>query len=104
VIANHPEVEDFDIVEINPGYLHLVADYPALRSVLRNPKVHIYIDDARRWLLAHPDKKYDAMIANTSFHWRDHSSQLLSKDYLAIIKAHLQPGGVYYYNTTESED
>jgi spermidine synthase len=104
VIANYPGIDDFDIVEINPGYLQLVAAYPMVRSLLHNPKVHIYIDDARRWLLAHPDKKYDAMVANTSFYWRDHSSQVLSKEYLAIIKSHLEPGGVYYYNTTESED
>lgn len=104
VIANHPEVERFDIVEINPGYLQLVAKYPTIRSVLSNPKVHIYIDDGRRWLLAHPDEKYDAMVANASFHWRDHSSQVLSREFLGIIKSHLRPGGVYYYNTTESED
>ena len=29
---------------------------------------------------------------------------MLSKEYLAIIKSHLLPGGVYYYNATESED
>jgi len=104
VVANNPEVEDIDIVEINPGYLQLVAEYPMVRSLLQNPKVHIYVDDARRWLLAHPNQKYDAIVANTSFHWRDHTSQVLSKEYLAIVKSHLRPGGVYYYNATESED
>jgi len=104
VIANHPDVERMDIVEINPGYLQLIAKYPMVSSVLQNPKVHIYVDDGRRWLMAHPDEKYDAIVANTSFHWRDHSSQVLSKEYLGIIKSHLLPGGVYYYNATESED
>ena len=104
VIANHPEVESMDIVEINPGYLQLVAEYPMVRSLLQNPKVHIYVDDARRWLLAHPSEKYDAIVANTTFYWRDHTSQVLSKEYLAIVKSHLRPGGVYYYNATESED
>jgi spermidine synthase len=104
VIGNNPEVESLDIVEINPGYLSLIEDYPAVSSLLHNPRVHIYIDDARRWLLAHPDAKYDMMVANTSYHWRDHSSQILSTDFLDIVKQHLLPGGIYYYNATESPD
>jgi spermidine synthase len=104
IFANHPQVESFDIVEINPGYLRLIAQYPAVRSLLDNPKVHIYVDDGRRWLLAHPEARYDAIVQNTSFYWRDHSSNLLSVDYLKIVRPHLNPGGVYYYNTTSSDD
>ena len=104
VVANNPDVESLDIVEINPGYISLIAQYPEVNSLLHNPKVHIYIDDGRRWLLAHPDAKYDAMVANTSYHWRDHSSQVLSTEFLQIVKEHLLPGGIYYYNATESPD
>ncbi len=104
VVANNPEVDSLDIVEINPGYLRLIAQYPEVQSLLHNPKVHIYIDDGRRWLLAHPEMKYDVMVANTSYHWRDHSSQVLSTEFLQIVKQHLLPGGIYYYNTTESPD
>ena len=104
IVANNPEVESLDIVEINPGYLRLIAEYPEVRSLLHNPKVHIYVDDARRWLLANPQAKYDVMVANTSFHWRDHTSQVLSEEYLRIVKEHLLPGGVYYYNATESPE
>jgi spermidine synthase len=104
ILANHPQVESLDIVEINPGYLQLIPQYPEVRSLLHNPKVHIYIDDARRWLVAHPEARYDAIVANGSFHWRDHSSYLLSVEFLKLIREHLNPGGVYYYNTTESSD
>jgi predicted membrane-bound spermidine synthase len=104
VVANNPEVESLDIVEINPGYLPLIAKYPEVSSLLHNPKVHIYIDDGRRWLVAHPEMKYDVMVANTSYHWRDHSSQVLSTEFLQIVKQHLLPGGIYYYNATESPD
>jgi len=104
VVANNPEVESLDIVEINPGYLSLIAQYPEVSSLLHNPKVHLYIDDGRRWLVAHPEVKYDVMVANTSYHWRDHSSQVLSTEFLQIVKQHLLPGGIYYYNATESPD
>ena len=104
VLANHPDVEWLDIVEINPGYLKLIAQYPAVRSLLQNKKVHIFIDDGRRWLLAHPAKRYDAIVDNNSFYWRDHSSNLLSMDFLRIVRQHLERGGVYYFNTTGSDD
>ncbi len=104
VFANHPQLESLDVVEINPGYLQLIPLYAPVRSLLKNPKTHIYIDDGRRWLLAHPDAKYDAIIANTTFHWRDHSSGLLSVEFLQLIRAHLKPGGIYYFNTTESDE
>lgn len=104
ILIHHPQAESMDIVEINPGYLQLIAQYPAVESLLRNPKVRIYVDDGRRWLLAHPEVRYDAIVQNTSFYWRDHSSDLLSVDYLKIVREHLLPGGIYFYNTTGSDE
>jgi spermidine synthase len=104
VLANNPEVQSLEVVEINPGYLKLIPQYPAVRSLLSNPKVQIHIDDGRRWLLAHPDDQYDVIVQNTSFYWRDHVSELLSADYLRIIRSHLKPRGIFYYNTTGSDD
>ena len=104
VLANHPQVESLDIVEINPGYLKLIQKYPDVRSLLHNPKVHIHIDDARRWLIAHPDRRYDAIVANGSYYWRDNSCYILSTEFLQLIREHLNPGGVYLFNTTESPD
>lgn len=104
ILVNHPAAESLDIVEINRGYLNLINKYPAVRSILTNRKARIVVDDGRRWLLANPDQKYDLIVQNTSFYWRDHSAQLLSTDYLRIIRAHLSLGGIYYYNTTGSDD
>jgi len=104
VIVNHPQLESLDVVEINPGYLQLIPQYSPVRSLLQNPKLHVYIDDGRRWLNAHPEARYDAVIMNTSFYWRDHTSDLLSADFAAMVRAHLAPGGVFYYNTTASRD
>jgi len=104
ILANHPQLQAMDVVEINPGHLQLISQYAEVRSVLRNPKVRIYIDDARRWLVAHPAERYDAIVANGSYHWRDHSTHLLSAEFMQLIRAHLKPGGIYFYNTTESDD
>lgn len=103
ILANMEGVEQVTAVEINPGYLHLIADYPELRSVLDNPKVDIVVDDGRRWLRRNPDERFDVIVANTTFHWRAGASNLLSVEFLNLVRRHLSPGGIYYYNTTSSE-
>jgi spermidine synthase len=104
VVANNPQVEDITIVEINPGYLPLIQKNSAVESLLRNPKVHIVIDDGRRWLVSHPDRKFDFILMNTTFHWRANVSNLLSQEFLALARSHLKSGGIQYYNTTSSEE
>jgi spermidine synthase len=101
VIANHPGVESLTIVEINPGYLRLVAKYPQVASLLSNPRVKIIIDDGRRWLTRN-DRQFDMIVSNTTLHWRAHSTNLLSVEYCRLVRAHLRSNGVYYFNTTSS--
>jgi hypothetical protein len=50
VITNNPDVASLTVVEINPGYLGLIANEPEVTSPLGNPKVTIVTDDGRRWL------------------------------------------------------
>jgi len=102
VIANNPEVASLTAVEINPGYVQLIKDTPSVASVLRNPKVTLIIDDGRRWLRLNPGRRFDAIVVNTTFHFRAYSSNLLSLEYLDLIKAHLKPNGIFFYNTTGS--
>jgi SAM-dependent methyltransferase len=104
VVANHPQVESLTIVEINPGYLRLIPKYPAVAGLLNNPKVRIEIDDGRRWLRRHAGERFDAVIMNTTFYWRAHASNLLSREFLQLVREHLNPGGVAFYNTTGSPE
>jgi predicted membrane-bound spermidine synthase len=104
VVANNPAVKDITIVEINPGYTPLIAKQKEVQSLLRNSKVHIVIDDGRRWLVSHPDRKFDFILMNTTHYWRANASNLLSREFLGLIRAHLKPGGIEYYNTTWSEN
>jgi len=73
-------------------------------SFLQNPKIRIHVDDGRRGLLAQLDDRYDVIVVNTNFNWRDHSSGLLSVEFLELIRAHLNPGGIYYFNSTETDE
>jgi spermidine synthase len=102
VVAHHPEVERVTIVEINPGYLPLIRRRASISSLLQNPKVDIVIDDGRRWLSSHPDRRFDFILMNTTFHWRANSSNLLSREFCELLRSHLKSGGIAYYNTTGS--
>jgi predicted membrane-bound spermidine synthase len=102
VIATLPGVERLTVVEINPGYLDLIAKRPEVASVLTDPKVNIVIDDGRRWMVANPGRKFDLVVQNTTWHWRGHITNLLSVEYMDLVRSHLNEGGVYYFNTTGS--
>jgi len=104
VIANNPQVEHLTIVEINPGYLRLIQHNDMVASLLKNPKVRIDIDDGRRWLIRNGGRKFDAIVMNTTHHWRSNSSNLLSVEFLQLIRQHLNAGGVHFYNTTGSDE
>jgi len=104
VIANDPQVKDITIVEINPGFLPLIRKHPDVESLLHNPKVHIVIDDGRRWLVGHPEHRFDFILMNTTFNWRANMSNLLSTEFMGLLRAHLNTGGIAYYNTTWSPE
>lgn len=102
VLVNHPQVRRLTIVEINPGYLHLIPKFPEVASLLENPKVEIFIDDGRRWLARNPERHFDLIVFNSLAHWVASSAHLLSQEFQELARAHLSPGGIYYFNTTGS--
>jgi spermidine synthase len=104
VIANLRGVEKLTVIEINRGYLELIPRYPEVASLLRNPKVEIVIDDGRRWLSHHPERKFDVIVSNTTFHWRANTTNLLSEEFLRSVRSHLRPAGIFHFNTTGSAD
>jgi spermidine synthase len=103
VIANNPEVASLTVVEINPGYLELVGRAPEVASVLANPKVTVVTDDGRRWLRLNPGRKFDVIVSNTTWHFRANVTNLLSAEFLELVRDHLEPGGVFFYNTTGAD-
>jgi spermidine synthase/MFS family permease len=102
VVASNQAVKSLTIVEINRGYLELIKQQPDVQSILQNPKVRIIEDDGRRWLGHHPEMHFDAVLSNTTWHFRANSANLLSLEFLQLVKRHLNPGGVFFYNTTDS--
>lgn len=97
-------VKKLTIVEINPGYVELLKHYPEEAEILNDPRATIRIDDGRRWLRRHPEDKFDFILLNATFHWRSNSTNLLSEEFFKLVKAHLNNGGVFYINTTDSKN
>ncbi len=104
VVAHLPGVERMTVIEINPGYLEVVRTHPEVSSLLTNPKIAMATDDGRRWLRRNPDRRFDMIVMNTTLHWRGHATNILSVEFMNIVRQHLNPGGVFYFNTTDSLD
>ena len=104
VLSSFPGVERIDVVEINPGYKEIIGQYAAVSPLLNDPLVHMHFDDGRRWLKRHPGETYDLIVMNTTFHWRAYSTILLSREFLGLLREHMNPDAVLAYNSTFSWD
>lgn len=104
VLSASPRIRELAVVEINPGYLQLIARYPQVSGLLTDPRVHIAVDDGRRWMRRNPDEKFDLIVQNTTFHWRAYATNILSREYMELTRRHLKPGGIVAINTTWSSD
>lgn len=103
VLAHMPGVEHVTVIEINPAYIELLEYSPVVASLKTNPKVEFIVDDGRRWLARH-DHRFDAIVQNTTYHYRAHATNLLSREYFELCRKRLKPGGLLFYNTTHSLD
>jgi predicted membrane-bound spermidine synthase len=103
VLASYERIKALDVVEINPGYSTAVHKSENAR-VFDDPRTRIYFDDGRRWLSRHPSAKYDLIVLNASYYWRSQITNIISRDFLLMVRSHLKPSGVFYYNTTGLPD
>jgi spermidine synthase len=104
VISWLPGVDEMDIVEINPDYIKMAKERPEVAGVINNKNASYHIDDGRRWLKRNPDQRFDLIVMNSSYHFRNSVTHVLSKEMLELVQSRLNKGGVFYFNTTGSPD
>lgn len=104
VLTAFPGVEKIDVVELNPGYKEITNRYSEVRDILGDPRLSLHFDDGRRWLKRHPDERYDLIVMNNTYHFRSYAGMVLSQEFLALVKRHMQPKAVLALNSTFSPD
>jgi spermidine synthase len=94
-VSIDPLVTNQTIAEIEPLVPKVVAEHFGEHNfnVVRNPKVHIQLDDARHYLLT-TDEKFDAITSDPLDPWVKGAATLYSREFFRQVKAHLKPGGV----------
>jgi spermidine synthase len=94
-VSVDPVVEHETIAEIEPLVPRVVSTYFAEHNfdVVRNPKVHVRIDDARHFVET-TREKFDAITSDPLDPWVKGAAMLYTVEFFQMAKAHLNEGGV----------
>jgi len=94
-VSIDPAVERETIAEIEPLVPKVVSTYFSEHNfdVVRNPKVHVQIDDARHFIQT-TTEKFDAITSDPLDPWVKGAAMLYTKEFFETAKAHLTSGGV----------
>jgi spermidine synthase len=94
-VSIDPRVERQTIAEIEPLVPKVVSTYFSEHNfdVVRNPKVHVQIDDARHFVLT-TSEKFDAVTSDPLDPWVKGAAMLYTEEFFNLVKQHLNPGGV----------
>lgn len=92
-VSLHDGIENIDCVELCEGVIKAAGHFiPSNHDVLKNPKVHLTIEDARNYVLA-TTHKYDLILSDSVHPTYAGNGTLYSRDYFALCKKILNPGG-----------
>jgi spermidine synthase len=93
--VDHPSVERIVLCEIEPKVVEGSRKYfaPENRGVLDDQRTQIVFDDARHFLLT-TKEKFDVITSDPIHPWVRGAATLYTKEYLELVKQHLNPGGV----------
>ncbi len=94
-VSVDPVVEHETIAEIEPLVPKVVSTYFAEHNfdVVRNPKVHVRIDDARHFVET-TRERFDAITSDPLDPWVKGAAMLYTVEFFQMAKDHLNEGGV----------
>jgi spermidine synthase len=95
-VSVDPALEHETIAEIEPLVPRAVDEYFSQHNfnVVKNPKVHVRIDDARHFVET-TSEKFDAITSDPLDPWVKGAAMLYTQEYFEMARKHLNPGGVY---------
>ncbi|MCU1382887.1 MAG: Spermine synthase, partial [Acidobacteria bacterium] len=94
-VSVDPAVEHETIAEIEPLVPKVVSTYFADHNfdVVRNPKVHVRIDDARHFVET-TRERFDAITSDPLDPWVKGAAMLYTVEFFTMAREHLNEGGV----------
>jgi spermidine synthase len=94
-VSIDPRVERETIVEIEPLVSKAASAYFSAPNfgVLGNPKVQVRIDDGRHYLMT-TQERFDGITVDPLDPWVKGAANLYTKEFLEVMKQHLNRGGV----------
>jgi spermidine synthase len=94
-LAHYPDIERLDCVEIEPRVIRAAAYLEKLNGgVLRDPRVHIILDDARDFLST-TRERYDVISSEPSNPWMAGIANLYTSEFYREARSRLAPGGLF---------
>lgn len=92
-VAAH-EVKEVHVVELEDAVVQAAPFFGKLnRNVLNDPRVKMFVNDGRNFLLMQPDK-YDVIVSEPSNPWMAGVANLFSLEHFKTMKEHLSENGV----------
>jgi len=94
-VSVDPSVTNETIAEIEPLVPRVVSEYFGEHNfnVVKNPKVHVSIDDGRHYVMTSKEK-FDAITSDPLDPWVKGAAMLYTREFFESAKAHLNHGGV----------
>lgn len=103
VALDFPEVRHLETVELSGEVIAALPyfDGPPPR-LLSDPRSHVTREDARIYLLA-DRRRYDVIIEDFNFASTTGSTHLLSREFFALCRDRLRPGGLFVTEVTMAD-
>jgi spermidine synthase len=89
------DAQDIDVAELSPGVVKAARFFAQENGgVLDDTRVHTVVDDGRSFISLNA-KTYDVIVGDILFPMSSGSTNLSSREYFELVRAHLAPGGIY---------
>lgn len=93
--VHHPGVKSIEVVELIPEVVEaagLLSEYNF--DVVNNPRVTVFVDDARHHLLAR-NSNYDVIVSDLFVPWESETGYLYTVEHYQVAASRLNPDGMF---------
>ncbi len=94
--STHPEIQRLDVVELEPAIERAARIFAAWNfDILDDPRLKLIHNDGRNHVVLTPPGTYDVIVSEPSNPWITGVSNLFTREFFALGKERLKPGGVW---------